>query len=99
EDLLTNIWLDVLQLDEVGVHDDFFALGGHSLLATRLISRVRDHLDLEVPLRILFENSSIRSMAAGIEATKEKDFLPPIVTISRADRRVVDTSGDGVNQD
>jgi hypothetical protein len=97
EDLLTHIWLDVLQLDEVGVHDDFFALGGHSLLATRLISRVRDHLDLEVPLRILFDNPGIRSMAEAIEATKEKDSLPPIVTISRADHQIVDTSG-GLDQ-
>jgi len=84
---------DQQQLDEVGVHDDFFALGGHSLLATRLISRVRDHLDLEVPLRILFENPGIRSMAEAIEVIKEKDSLPPIVAISRADRQIADTSG------
>jgi acyl-coenzyme A synthetase/AMP-(fatty) acid ligase/acyl carrier protein len=87
EDVLTGIWLDVLQLDEVGVHDDFFALGGHSLLATRLISRVRDHLDLEVPLFSLFESPTVRSLASAIEAMKEKDNLPPIVTISRAERR------------
>jgi amino acid adenylation domain-containing protein len=87
EDLLTGIWLDVLQLDEVGVHDDFFALGGHSLLATRLISRLRDHLDLEVPLLSLFESPTISALSAAIQALKDKDYLPPIVTISRAERR------------
>ena len=94
EAVLTGIWLDVLQLQEVGVHDDFFALGGHSLLATRLISRVRDQLKLEVPLRIIFENPGIRSMAAAIETIKQNDSLPSIVTISREARQIGDASGE-----
>jgi acyl carrier protein len=78
EAVLTEIWLEVLEVDKVGVHDDFFALGGHSLLATRLVSRVRDRLDLEVPLFSVFESPTIAGLADTIEhsAVRSEDFFP-----------------------
>ncbi|OAK64230.1 hypothetical protein A3K88_10125 [Pseudomonas putida] len=55
EDVLAGIWAEVLKAERVGVHDNFFELGGHSLLATQIASRVQKQLQLNVPLRAMFE--------------------------------------------
>ncbi|MDP6151120.1 MAG: amino acid adenylation domain-containing protein, partial [Gammaproteobacteria bacterium] len=68
EDALTEIWADVLNVERVGIHDDFFALGGHSLLATQLISRVRDTLNIELALKYVFRNTTPETLAAAIES-------------------------------
>jgi amino acid adenylation domain-containing protein len=68
EILLAGIWQDVLGLPQVSVTADFFELGGHSLLATRLINAVQRELKVEIPIRLLFERSDIRSISALIDA-------------------------------
>ncbi|QUS58939.1 non-ribosomal peptide synthetase [Pseudovibrio brasiliensis] len=59
EEELARIWAEVLQLDGVGIRDNFFEIGGHSLRATRITARMQDALGVEVPLRIFFERPTI----------------------------------------
>jgi len=66
EELLVGIWEEVLRVERVGIHDNFFELGGHSLLATQLISRVRDVFQVELPLRSVFELSTVEKLAEAI---------------------------------
>jgi thioesterase domain-containing protein/acyl carrier protein len=61
---LTAMWRDVLELDDVEAHEDFFDLGGHSLLAVRLFRRIRDTFVVDLPLATLFEAPTIAELAA-----------------------------------
>jgi hypothetical protein len=63
EQEVAGIWEQVLKVKDVGVHDNFFALGGHSLLATQVISRVNASLQIEMPLRTMFEHPTVAGFA------------------------------------
>jgi amino acid adenylation domain-containing protein len=65
EELMAEIWREVLGVPRVGIHDDFFQLGGHSLLATQVASRIRGAFGVELPLRRLFEASTLAAMTAA----------------------------------
>jgi amino acid adenylation domain-containing protein len=66
EEAIVQIWSDVLRVDPVGIHDDFFYLGGHSLLATQVMSRVNDAFGRNVPLRCLFELATVAGLAKAV---------------------------------
>jgi acyl-coenzyme A synthetase/AMP-(fatty) acid ligase/acyl carrier protein len=70
EQQLSNMWVDLLGVERVGVHDNFFDLGGHSLLTTQLVSRLRSAFQLEVPLPTFFEDPTVAGLAQVIELAR-----------------------------
>jgi amino acid adenylation domain-containing protein len=87
---LAAIWCEVLGVDRVGVHDDFFALGGHSLQAVRIATRLQEIYDVELPLRRLFEATTVTALAALIEEAVEAE----IAVLSDADIETMLAEGD-----
>lgn len=71
EQVLADIWGEILHLKDVGVHDNFFELGGHSLLATQLVSRVQALFRITVPLRQVFERPTIATLAEVVKDSQQ----------------------------
>jgi amino acid adenylation domain-containing protein len=67
EELITEVWREVLRLDRVDVHDNFFELGGHSLLAAQVFARLGKLLKIELSLRRFFEAPTVSALAAEVE--------------------------------
>ncbi|HEU5124960.1 MAG TPA: amino acid adenylation domain-containing protein [Verrucomicrobiae bacterium] len=78
EEVIASIWGEVLGINRVGIHDNFFDLGGHSLLATQVISRMRETLQVEVPLLSLFTLPTVGALAErlGDAANQTQPVLP-----------------------
>jgi acyl carrier protein len=67
EEALAGIWAEVLSVDRVGIHENFFALGGHSLLATQVIHRINQTFEVELPMRAIFDNPTVAELSLLIE--------------------------------
>ncbi|WP_233597088.1 non-ribosomal peptide synthase/polyketide synthase [Corallococcus sp. CA041A] len=94
EAALIPLWSEVLRVPAVGRNDGFFELGGHSLLATQLVSRVRKHFGVELPLRALLEGPTVAALAERIDALRQpasealevpESALPALVRAERPD--------------
>jgi len=72
---LARIWEEVLGLERVSVRDNFFELGGHSLLATQVVSRARSEMEVEIPLRELFNSATVRDMARWMETRQREEQM------------------------
>ena len=81
EKALALIWAELLKVENIGIHDDFFDLGGHSLLAIRTVSRIRDVFGVDITFQTLFENPTIAGLSKVITATKNSG------TVQRIERR------------
>jgi amino acid adenylation domain-containing protein len=66
EEIVAGIWSQILKLEHVGIHDNFFSLGGHSLLATQVAQRVRQTFNIELPLRLFFETPTVAELASYV---------------------------------
>ncbi|WP_240360969.1 condensation domain-containing protein, partial [Pyxidicoccus caerfyrddinensis] len=85
EQRLAEVFAQVLRVQRVGIHDNFFERGGHSLLATQVISRIRAVFDVELPLRALFEAPTVAALTARIDAAVHSHAVqaPPLVAVPR----------------
>ena len=86
EELVAQVWREVLKLDKIGVYDNFFELGGHSLLATRVIARLRSSFKIDLALRKLFELPTVAGLAQHIDLLRHSEFgtnIAPIVPVDR----------------
>src|SRR5262249_19559755 len=86
EELVAQVWREVLKLEKIGVYDNFFDLGGHSLLATRVVARLRTNFSIDLPLRKLFESPTVAALAEHIDFLRRHQSgvsVPPIVPAPR----------------
>ena len=81
EELVAGIWSEILGVEgtanrRIGATDDFFALGGHSLMAVKVVSRLREVFGVEVPVRVIFESSTLRELAASVASATKGETHP-----------------------
>ena len=76
EATLVDIWKKLLRLENVGIHDNFFDCGGHSLLATQVASSIREYFNIELPLRVVFEQPTIAGLAENVEQAMSASHRP-----------------------
>jgi len=84
---IAKIWKSALGISDVGIEDDFFELGGHSLLLTQVVSRLKKHVSMDLPINSLFETPTIKKWAVVISENEhlEGEVIPLVVALNRQD--------------
>ena len=72
EEIVCDIWREMLDHAPVGVEDNFFEIGGHSLVATRVMSRINRAFKVEIPLRLFFEESTVSGLVKRVQQAQGK---------------------------
>jgi amino acid adenylation domain-containing protein len=85
QERLAAIWRTLLKVERIGITDNFFELGGHSLMVMQVVSRIRRELEVEVPIRIMFEDPTIKGLAKEVEEANAKGIkaIAPIYSLSQ----------------
>ncbi|WP_280390126.1 amino acid adenylation domain-containing protein, partial [Nocardia wallacei] len=86
EQIVAGVFAEVLGADRVGLDDDFFALGGNSLIATQVAARIGTALETQVPVRTVFEASTVAGLAAKVEQHAGAGGRPALVAVDRPER-------------
>ena len=79
EEIVAGVFADVLGVARVGLDDDFFELGGNSLVATQVVSRLGEALDAQIPVRVVFEASTVGALASRVLEHAGSGGRPPLV--------------------
>jgi acyl transferase domain-containing protein len=85
---IARIWQDALGIDAVGIDENFFDLGGHSLIAVRIVLQLRAATGRDLPLRVLFERPTVRTLAEAIDALKFLQAPAPAPATAQAGERL-----------
>lgn len=92
---LLGIWRKFLKIDALETNDDFFALGGHSILVTQVINSINRHYHLNVPVRLLFENPTVKTLAKALSEFEDETWLDESKTatamLMHSNRRLLQT--------
>ncbi|MEH2084992.1 MAG: amino acid adenylation domain-containing protein [Nostoc sp.] len=88
EEVLAEIWSDVLGLEQVGIHDNFFALGGHSLSVMQVIARLRETFKVELPISCLFDYPTVVELDRQISEYRQNDLTPSLKLVPRSTKEL-----------
>jgi NRPS condensation-like uncharacterized protein len=83
EEILTNIWVDLLKVENIGVSDNFFDLGGHSLLAGQVLARVASAFGVSLPIKVVFEAPTVEGLARRIDEARDAQPSEAALEIGR----------------
>ncbi|WP_186731330.1 non-ribosomal peptide synthetase [Rummeliibacillus suwonensis] len=86
---IKSIFLETFNIEDIGIEDDFFELGGHSLLAIRILSRIKELYNKDIPIGLFFESPNIKSLSLEVQKLEESSVGENLYSQSR-DKEIID---------